>query len=104
MPTMTFTVFYWQMLIAQAEALLKRETDDGCFNVVNTIVLDELSPETLGSLMAMYENKTAILGALLGINTFDQPGVELGKLLAKKLLYLNFDSLQIAEILGNVRS
>lgn len=54
--------------------------------VVNTIVLDELSPETLGSLMAMYENKTAILGALLGINTFDQPGVELGKLLAKKLL------------------
>lgn len=71
---------------AQAEALLKRENDDGCFNVVNTIVLDELSPETLGSLMAMYENKTAILGALLGINTFDQPGVELGKLLARKLL------------------
>ena len=71
---------------AQAEALVKRENDDSCFNVVNTIVLDELSPETLGSLMAMYENKTAILGALLGINTFDQPGVELGKLLARKLL------------------
>ena len=71
---------------AQTEALMTRDKDDEYFNVANTIVLDELTPERLGSLMAMYENKTVMLGSLLGINPFDQQGVELGKILAKRLL------------------
>ncbi|WP_279125686.1 glucose-6-phosphate isomerase [Parasutterella excrementihominis] len=70
----------------QTEALMTRDKDDEYFNVANTIVLDELTPERLGSLMAMYENKTVMLGSLLGINPFDQQGVELGKILAKRLL------------------
>lgn len=71
---------------AQTEALMTRDKDDEYFNVANTIVLDELTPERLGSLMAMYENKTVMLGSLLGINPFDQQVVELGKILAKRLL------------------
>lgn len=71
---------------AQTEALMTRDKDDEYFNVANTIVLDELTPERLGSLMAMYENKTVMLGSLLGINPFDQQGVELGIILAKRLL------------------
>lgn len=71
---------------AQTEALMTRDKDDEYFNVANTIVLDELTLERLGSLMAMYENKTVMLGSLLGINPFDQQGVELGKILAKRLL------------------
>ena len=71
---------------AQTEALMTRDNEDEYFNVANTIALDELTPEILGALMAMYENKTVMLGSLLGINPFDQPGVELGKILAKRLL------------------
>jgi len=50
-----------------------------------TILLDELSPRTLGMLMALYEHKVFVQGALWGINSFDQFGVELGKELAKTL-------------------
>jgi len=39
----------------------------------------------LGALLALYENRTAALGALWNINSFDQPGVELGKVLAKPI-------------------
>ncbi len=67
---------------AQAEALIRVERDS-CINAISTLVLDELTPKTLGALMALYEHKTAILGALYGINAFDQPGVELGKKLSK---------------------
>ena len=54
------------------------------FNVVSTVSIEELTPETLGALMAMYEHKTTMLGTLFGINAFDQPGVELGKKLANE--------------------
>ena len=47
-----------------------------------TIILDDLTPRSLGALMACYEHRVAILGALWGINSFDQWGVELGKQLA----------------------
>lgn len=71
---------------AQTEALVTRDPKSKYFNVVSTITLEELTPETLGSLMAMYEHKTTMLGTLFGINAFDQPGVELGKQLAKEVL------------------
>jgi glucose-6-phosphate isomerase len=49
----------------------------------NTILLDELSPAKLGALIALYEHKVAVQGFCWGINSFDQWGVELGKVLAK---------------------
>jgi len=46
------------------------------------ITMDSVSPECLGALLAAYEHKTYFLGVLLGINSFDQWGVELGKAIA----------------------
>jgi len=51
----------------------------------NTILADELTPFTLGALIALYEHKVFTQGVLWGINSFDQWGVELGKVLAKKI-------------------
>ncbi|MGC3965642.1 MAG: glucose-6-phosphate isomerase [Rhodocyclaceae bacterium] len=48
----------------------------------NTLVLDELTPRTLGALLALYEHKVFVQGAIWGLNSFDQWGVELGKQLA----------------------
>jgi glucose-6-phosphate isomerase len=50
-----------------------------------TILLDRLDPATLGALLAFYEHRTFANAALLGINPFDQFGVELGKELAKSI-------------------
>ena len=47
----------------------------------NCIVMDQLTPSTLGALIAAYEHKVFTLGVLWNINSFDQWGVELGKLL-----------------------
>ncbi len=51
-----------------------------------TLLLDELTPHTLGSLIALYEHRVFVSGALWGINSFDQWGVELGKALCSELL------------------
>ena len=69
---------------AQTEALVTRDPKSKYFNVVSTVSIEELTPETLGALMAMYEHKTTMLGTLFGINAFDQLGVELGKKLANE--------------------
>ncbi|MCZ2723533.1 glucose-6-phosphate isomerase [Marinomonas sp. 15G1-11] len=45
----------------------------------NTLLTDKLTPFTVGSLIALYEHKTFVQGAIWGINSFDQWGVELGK-------------------------
>ena len=50
-----------------------------------TILMDQLTPETLGALIALYEHKTFVEGAIWEINSFDQWGVELGKVLAKAI-------------------
>lgn len=50
-----------------------------------TILLDDLSPESVGALIALYEHRTFAAGILWGINPFDQWGVELGKVLAEQL-------------------
>ena len=47
----------------------------------STIIMDKLTPETLGALIAAYEHKVYTLGVLWNINSYDQWGVELGKLL-----------------------
>lgn len=45
-----------------------------------------MSPQTLGSLIALYEHKVFVQGAIWNINSFDQMGVELGKVLAGIIL------------------
>jgi glucose-6-phosphate isomerase len=52
----------------------------------NSILVGEITPRTLGSLIAMYEHKIFVQGIVWNIFSFDQWGVELGKVLAKKIL------------------
>ena len=49
------------------------------------IVLDKLTPSSLGALIALYEHRVFVSGAVWGINSFDQFGVELGKVLARDI-------------------
>jgi glucose-6-phosphate isomerase len=51
-----------------------------------TLLLDEVTPRSLGALIALHEHRTFVSGALWGINSFDQWGVELGKAMCKELL------------------
>ena len=52
----------------------------------NTILIEQLNPESLGSLIAMYEHKIFVQGVIWNIFSYDQWGVELGKQLASKVL------------------
>lgn len=52
---------------------------------VNTIMLDAITPFNLGMLLAMYEHKVFVQGIIWGINSFDQWGVEYGKVLAQAI-------------------
>ena len=52
----------------------------------NSILIKELTPKSLGSLIAMYEHKIFVQGIIWQVNSFDQWGVELGKVLAKVIL------------------
>jgi glucose-6-phosphate isomerase len=52
----------------------------------NTILLDRLTPEALGKLVALYEHSVFTQGTIWGIDSFDQWGVELGKVLAQRII------------------
>ncbi|WP_084050829.1 glucose-6-phosphate isomerase [Deinococcus hopiensis] len=52
----------------------------------NTLLADRLTPRVLGALIALYEHKVFVQGAIWNINSFDQWGVELGKVLAGKIV------------------
>ena len=52
----------------------------------NTILVEELTPESLGKLVALYEHSVFTQGAIWQIDSFDQWGVELGKVLAKRII------------------
>ena len=52
----------------------------------NTILADRLTPENLGKLVALYEHSVFTQGAIWQINSFDQWGVELGKVLAQRII------------------
>ncbi len=79
--------------LAQAEALMDGFDEPGLEsyrvhkgnNPSNTILFEELSPETLGQLIALYEHKVYVEGVVWGIDSFDQWGVELGKKLASSM-------------------
>ncbi|BGP57871.1 glucose-6-phosphate isomerase [Rhodotorula sphaerocarpa] len=70
---------------ASNEALLKSKVFEGN-RPTNSIMFQKLTPRTLGSLIVMYEHKIFVQGCIWGINSFDQMGVELGKVLAKNIL------------------
>jgi glucose-6-phosphate isomerase len=76
---------------AQGAALMKgRHSDDPQRNYAGnrpsaTVLLDRLDARTLGALIAFYEHRTFANAVLLGINPFDQFGVELGKEIARQL-------------------
>ncbi|KAK4698555.1 glucose-6-phosphate isomerase, partial [Phenoliferia sp. Uapishka_3] len=70
---------------AKNEALVKSKVFEGN-RPTNSILFQKLTPKTLGSLIVMYEHKIFTQGCIWGINSFDQMGVELGKVLAKNIL------------------
>ncbi|MFM1907408.1 MAG: hypothetical protein RLZZ591_1085 [Pseudomonadota bacterium] len=76
-------------VLAQAQALMVGKSDAGGHrhftgNRPSTfLLLDDLTPTSLGALIAMQEHRVFVSGSLWGINSFDQWGVELGKVLAK---------------------
>ena len=70
---------------AEVEALLPHRLFPGD-RPSTTILIPELTPFTLGQLVALYEHKVFCLGALWDVNAFDQWGVELGKQLASAIL------------------
>ena len=96
---------------AQSEALMRGRSEDEAFDIMRskgmdeeearrlaphraftgrrpsvTIMYDKLTPFSLGRLIALYEHRVFVEGALYGVNSFDQWGVELGKELATALL------------------
>lgn len=68
-----------------AEELIPHKTFEGN-HPTNTLLAEQLTPETLGSLIALYEHKVFTQGIIWNIYSFDQWGVELGKVLAAKVL------------------
>ncbi|TXT16071.1 hypothetical protein VHUM_00574 [Vanrija humicola] len=70
---------------SQNEALVKSKIFEGN-KPTNSILFQKLTPGTLGALVALYEHKIHVQGAIWGINSYDQMGVELGKVLAKAIL------------------
>lgn len=68
-----------------SEELVPFKTFEGN-HPTNTLLADELTPKTFGALIALYEHKVFVQGILWDIFSFDQWGVELGKVLAGKIL------------------
>ena len=81
----------WANMIAQATGLAKgNKTDNNAKHFPgnrpsSTILINDLTPESIGMLLAFYEARTVYEGFILGINPFDQFGVELGKVLASDI-------------------
>ena len=78
----------WANMIAQAMGLAKGKMDDNNAKYFSgnrpssTLLINDLTPESIGMLLAFYEARTVYEGFILGLNPFDQFGVELGKVLA----------------------
>jgi glucose-6-phosphate isomerase len=77
--------------IAQAQALMLGQADEGGHKLFTGnrpstfILLDELTPASLGAFICLQEHRVFVSGSVWGINSFDQWGVELGKVLAKDI-------------------
>ena len=70
----------------RAESLALHKAFDGN-RPTNTLMLDRLDAFTLGALIALYEHKVFVQGAIWRVNSFDQWGVELGKALATSIAH-----------------
>lgn len=81
----------WANMIAQANALATGKNDQDKSKVFtgnrpsSTILINDISPESIGMLLSFYEARTVYEGFILGLNPFDQFGVELGKITATGL-------------------
>ncbi len=67
-----------------AEALVPHKTFEGN-RPSNTLLMDKLDPAALGKIIALYEHSTFVQGVIWNVNSFDQWGVELGKVLANRI-------------------
>lgn len=80
-------------MLAQANAFMNGDQQEGILDYQtcpgnrpsNTLLLDRLTPHNLGALIALYEHKVFVQGAIWNINSFDQWGVQLGKRLATEI-------------------
>jgi len=78
-------------MLAQANAFMNGDTQNDQYascpgnRPSNVLLLDELNPRNLGALIALYEHKVFVQGAIWNINSFDQWGVQLGKRLANDI-------------------
>ncbi len=78
--------------IAQAQALMDGRNNDNPHKAFDgnrpstMLIINELTPFNFGKLIALYEHKIFVQGILWNINSFDQCGVELGKVLAKQII------------------
>ena len=78
-------------VLAQAQALMQGKSEEGGHKHFpgsrpsTFFLLERLDPTSLGALIALYEHRVFVSGSLWGINSFDQWGVELGKVLAKDI-------------------
>jgi glucose-6-phosphate isomerase len=78
-------------MLAQSQALMLGKANDNGYQHFpgnrpsTTLVLDALTPHALGALIALYEHRVFAAGVVWGINSFDQWGVELGKVLATQV-------------------
>lgn len=74
------------LINAQCDATLKSVIQTGIS--ADAITFDKVSPENIGALIMYYELLTSLVGSMLSVNTYNQPGVELGK----KILYKNLEN------------
>ena len=80
-------------MLAQANAFMNGDVKAGKLDYAscpgnrpsNVLLLDDLTPRNLGALIALYEHKVFVQGAIWNINSFDQWGVQLGKRLATEI-------------------
>ena len=75
-----------RLINAQCDATMQSVIESG--TGADAIKMDRVSPENIGALIAYYELLTSVVGAMLHVNTYDQPGVELGK----QILYKNLSN------------
>jgi glucose-6-phosphate isomerase len=72
------------LINAQCDATLQSVVESGVS--ADAITLDRVSPQNIGAIIAYYELLTSLIGAMLHVNTYNQPGVELGKVILYKNL------------------
>ncbi|NOR54713.1 MAG: glucose-6-phosphate isomerase [Sulfurovum sp.] len=79
------TLSFSTLINMQCDSVIEALQDQGDIPL-DTIVIETINEETIGSLIFYYELLTSLVGELIDVNTYDQPGVEAGKIILKKKL------------------